>query len=83
MIFLTNVLYISKEKQLEDLQEALDIALDDIIANRKMIYTPALSLTEAMFAIHLRFFGDPSEEAKIFGEEQRIAIKKQKETAYL
>jgi hypothetical protein len=80
---LTNVINMGKEAQLLKIEEALDIAIDDIIANRRMIHIPALRLTETIFAIHWRFWGEPSEEAKIFGEQQRKVLKTQKETACL
>jgi hypothetical protein len=68
---MTNLVNKGKENQLLDLSEALDIVLDDINSDKKMTATPALALTETTFAIRLRFWGAPSEKAKIDAEHEK------------
>jgi len=83
MDLVANAVNMGKEAQLLVLEDALDIVLVHIIANRKMVHIPALALTETIFAIHWRFWGEPSEDAKIYGEQQRKVVPTQRETACL
>jgi hypothetical protein len=75
--------FFSVQPLIHILKEALSVVSDHIIANHRMTYSPVLYLNETIATIQLRFWGEPSEEAKIFGEQQLKELKMQKETACL
>jgi hypothetical protein len=80
---ISNAVYLGKEEQLFLLEETLSMALVHIVSNRQFHCSPALYLTESIASVRFRFWGNPSEEAKIFGEEKRKVMQSQKETTCL
>jgi hypothetical protein len=71
---LTNAVNMGKEEQLLKLKEALDIALDDILLDRIITFLPSVYFAEVTSAVHFSFRGEPSAQARQYGEQKREAL---------
>jgi len=73
---LSDAVNMGKEEQLLKLEEALDIVLNDIIAGIRISFLPSIYFAEATSALHFSFRGEPTLEARQYGEQKKEAMKK-------